>query len=96
MAGAPDAWLAEAQLELRRREAQRRGVARLEGVVVLPPRSPKPEPPPGFWEAGEGPAARVPSARELAETRLLALLRAKRAGRTPNLSTEQTVVESTT
>ena len=81
MAAVPDAWLVKAQLEQNRRQAQRRGVARLEGIVLLPAMTPKPEPPPGFWAEGEGPAVRVPSPREVAETRLLALMRAKRDGR---------------
>lgn len=69
------------EAEQRRRQAARRGVARLEGIVLLPAMTPKPEPPPGFWAEGEGPAARVPSAREVAEARLLELMREKRATR---------------
>lgn len=70
------------EAENRRRQAERRGVARLEGIVVLPPMTPKPVPPPGYFrDDDERPPARVPSAREVATERLLALLRAKRAGK---------------
>jgi len=77
----PSGWLLDVELELRRREAARRGVARLEGIVLLPAMTPKPEPPADFWAVGEGPSARVPSARSVAEARLRELMREKRAAK---------------
>lgn len=44
-AGVPDVILAKAIREQRRREARRRGVASLFGVLVLPRITPKPQPP---------------------------------------------------
>src|ERR1035437_3614586 len=70
---------AELEAEWRRRQVTRRGVERLAELVMLPRQLPKAEPSPEYFgDEVQAPAARVPTARELAETRLRELMRARR------------------
>ncbi len=61
----------EIEAELRAREE----TEQLGGLILLPALQPKPQPPPEFWDEGEGPkAVKPPTASEAATAALKALM----------------------
>lgn len=67
----PEEILTDIEAELRAREE----TEQLGGLILLPDLLPKPQPPPEFWDEGEGPdAVKPPTAKEAATAALRALM----------------------